>query len=273
MHFINRILSTVVDVVVAPFQGRDPVWALTAISLLSGLLFLMVFKWTSNQEAIFSSKQRVKAHLLELRLFASDMVLTLRAQRDLLTSNLGYLRHTFKPMLFLLIPVVLLLVQLDARYARKPLEVGDTTLLRVSLAANAPEGAVPELELPDGVVADGPPLHIPALREVDWRLRVEKTGDHRVRVTVNGQTVEKQLRAGDALVPLSSEIRRPSLFGSLAQAAERPLPSDAPVQSIAVDYPARDLRAFGWDVHWLLFFFVVSVVPAYLVKGLFGVEV
>ena len=35
----------------------------------------------------------------------------------------------------------------------------------------------------------------------------------------------------------------------------------------------RELRILGWDTHWLLFFFVVSVVPAYLVKGLFGVEV
>jgi hypothetical protein len=44
------------------------------------------------------------------------------------------------------------------------------------------------------------------------------------------------------------------------------------VQLLAVDYPAREIKVAGIGVHWLLFFFVLSVVPAYLVKGFFGVE-
>jgi uncharacterized membrane protein (DUF106 family) len=272
MHWINRIVSSVMDLVLAPFGSLDPVWGLTAVSLLSGLLFLMVFKWTSDQDAIFRCKQEVKAHLLELRLFASDMVLTLRAQRDLLMANLRYLRHTFKPMLFLLVPVILLLVQLDARYGRRPLEVGDTTLLRLSLAANAPEDTRPRLELPEGVTLDGPPLRIPSLRETNWRLRVDAPGTHKVRVLVDGQEVEKLLHAGEGVVAISDQIHQSSL-SSMGQAAERPLSTGSTVQSIALDHRSRDLRVLGWSVHWLLFFFVVSVVPAYLLKGMFGVEV
>ncbi len=272
MQRLNRILSAVLDLLILPFRSLDPVWSLTAVSLISGLFFLLIFKWTSDQDALFQSKQKVKAHLLELRLFGSDMVLTLRAQRDLLMANLRYVGHTLKPMLILLLPMVLLLVQLDARYARRPLDVGDTTLLRVSLAADAPSGTWPTLELPEGVTVDGPALHIPSLREINWRLRVDAPGVHRLRILMNETTLEKLLHAGDGLFPLSDRIRQSSL-GSMAQAAEPRLDAAAKVQSISLEYPERELRVLGWNTHWLLFFFVVSVVPAYLVKGLFGVEV
>jgi uncharacterized membrane protein (DUF106 family) len=272
MQWLNRIVSAVLDLLILPLRNLDPIWALTLVSLISGLFFLLIFKWTSDQEALFQSKQRVKAHLLELRLFGSDMVLTLRAQRDLLLANARYLGHTVKPMLIMLIPVILLLVQIEARYARRPLDVGDTTLLRVSLAADAPSGTLPVLQLPEGVSLDGPPLRIPSQREVNWRLRVDAPGIHGVRVVVNQVTVEKLLYAGEGLFPISDRIRQSSL-ASMAQAAEPALPAAAKVQSISLHHPERDLRVLGWSTHWLLFFFVVSVVPAYLLKGLFGVEV
>jgi len=272
MQKLNRILSALLDLAILPFRNLDPVWALTAVSLVSGLFFLLIFKWTSNQDALFQSKQKVKAHLLELRLFGSDMVLTLRAQRDLLMANLRYVSHTLKPMAILLLPMMLLLVQLDARYARQPLQVGDTALLRVSLAADAPTGTWPALELPDGVAVDGPPLRIPSLREINWRLRVQAPGIHRLRIVTSQGSAEKLLYAGDGLYPISDDIRQSGL-ASLAQAAEPRLDSAARIQSISLEHPERQLRILGWNVHWLLFFFVVSVVPAYLVKGLFGVEV
>ncbi len=272
MQRLNRVLSAVLDLMILPFRSLDPVWALTAVSLVSGLFFLLIFKWTSDQDALFQSKQKVKAHLLELRLFGSDMVLTLRAQRDLLMANFRYVGHTLKPMIILLVPMMLLLVQLDARYARQPLQVGDTTLLRVSLAADTPSGTWPTLELPEGISVEGPPLRIPSLREINWRLRVQSPGIHRIRIVANQASVEKLLYAGDGLFPISDHIQQSSL-GSMAQAAEPPLDSAARVQSIWLEHPERELRVLGWRTHWLLFFFVVSVVPAYLLKGLFGVEV
>jgi uncharacterized membrane protein (DUF106 family) len=273
VYTLHRIFGALLGALIFPFRGLDPLWALTVLSLLSGLLFLLIFKWTSNQEAIFQAKQRVKAHLLELLLFADDMVLSLRAQRDLFLANLSYLRQTLRPVLVLLIPVVLLLVQIDAWYARQPLAVGDTTVLRVSLAAHAPPGLEPRLELPEGLALTAPPLRIPSLREIDFRLRAEADGDYQIRVLAGDETVEKRLRVGRGLEPLAAEVWQPSLLHSLLLPAEPPLPSGSAIQSIALQYPPRDLTLFGWNIHWLVFFFVMSVVPAYLVKGLFGIEV
>lgn len=272
VQLIHLVGNFLVDAMLFPFRGLDPAWGLAAVSLVTGLLFLFVFKWTSNQAGIADAKQKVKAHLLELRLYAHDMALTFRAQRDLFAANLRYIRHTLRPMIVLLVPVVLLLVHLDVRYGLRPLAVGETTLLRVRLSPAAPAGVEPKLTLPAGVTLDAPPLRIPPEREFCYRLRAAAAGDHRVQVGVGAAAAAKSLQVGGPLAPLSAEIRQPSLFSGFANPAEAPLPPDSPIQSIAVDYPARDLRVAGYPIHWLLFFFVVSVVPAYLVKGLFGVE-
>ena len=80
------------------------------------------------------------------------------------------------------------------------------------------------------------------------------------------------------LPALSSRVTRGGLSALLldpvANATERPLPAGATVRSIDLDYPSRTSpRILGLRVHWLIFFLVVSILPAYAVKGLFGVEV
>jgi len=278
VHYLNIIAGILVEGLLWPFRSLHPYWGLAAISLATGIFFLMVFKWTSNQEALAVAKGRLKAHLLELRLFRHDMVLTLRAQRDLFLANLVYLRHTLRPILVLIVPVVLLLVQLDARYGVRPLEVGETVLLRVSLDDDALAGGEPRLALPEGLTQDSPPLRIPVEGEVDWRLRASAPGAHRVGLEMDGVVVEKRLRVGGALPALSSRVTRAGflslLLDPVANAAERPLPAGSSVRSVSLDYPSRPSpRILGFRVHWLVFFLVLSILPAYAVKGLVGVEV
>jgi uncharacterized membrane protein (DUF106 family) len=274
MRWINLIGGLAVDGIIYPFRGLAPVWSLTVLSALTGLLFLMVFKWTSNQEALHQAKQRLKAHLLELVLYSHDIVLSLRAQKDLFLANLRYLRCTLKPILVLIVPVVLLLIQLDVRYGIRPFEVGETPLVRVRLSPTVPAGVQPEIHLPEGLALDAAPLYIPTEREIDWRLRIEAEGDHEMRFSVQGDETLARLRVGERPIrPVSPEVSQPSLLATLEQPGAPPLEAGSPIESISLDYPARDIDVFGWKVHWLVFFFVMSVVPAYLVKGLFGVEV
>jgi hypothetical protein len=40
----------------------------------------------------------------------------------------------------------------------------------------------------------------------------------------------------------------------------------------AIDYPRRDFRFFGYTVHWVWPFLVLSLVAGYLLKGVFRVQ-
>jgi len=59
----------------------------------------------------------------------------------------------------------------------------------------------------------------------------------------------------------------------LAYPTEAPLPKDAPIQTIEVTYPARNLRLFGWHIHWLIAYFALSIIFGFSMKGFFNIEI
>ena len=42
---------------------------------------------------------------------------------------------------------------------------------------------------------------------------------------------------------------------------------------VEIRYPAATINFFGFDLHWLVWFLVLSMVPAYLLRGFFGVVI
>src|SRR5687768_14707878 len=94
---------------------------LAPISLLTGLGMLWVFQRFSNQAGIRRAKNRLGAHLMELRLFVDEPALVWRAQRDLIAANVRYIGLMLQPALILTIPLGLLLVAMEPYYGRMPL--------------------------------------------------------------------------------------------------------------------------------------------------------
>ena len=52
---------------------------------------------------------------------------------------------------------------------------------------------------------------------------------------------------------------------------EPPFGPDSPVQSIAIDYPKRSSWTCGSD-SWMIYWFVVSIVAAFCLRGVVGVN-
>ncbi len=67
-----------------------------------------------------------------------------------------------------------------------------------------------------------------------------------------------------------SERRVASLIDWIRYPGEARL-SNGPLQWISVDYPAASLDVFGFGLHWLVWFLVVSLVTMLLAKKRFGV--
>ena len=103
MHFINAVFNTLFDILFSLTCGLGPQGQLLIVSVLTGLMMLLIFKGVSHQEKIRSAKNRIKGHLLELRLYNNDVGLSMRALVDVLASNGLYLVHALRPMLVLML--------------------------------------------------------------------------------------------------------------------------------------------------------------------------
>src|SRR5579872_5510057 len=102
---------------------------LLVISVFAGIGTFWVFGITTNHDAVSQAKRRMQAHLYELRLFSDDPLLILKAQRGLWAANLRYLALMLVPFLVTLVPMVLLLGQLECVYGHRPLLPGSSAVV------------------------------------------------------------------------------------------------------------------------------------------------
>lgn len=280
METLNRILNVVFDGILGLFANLDPAYGLLVISVITGILMLIVFRYTSDQKGIKRAKNLVKAHFLAIRLYKDDIAQMLATMKNIVVSNLVYMSKSVKPMLFMLAPVALVLIQLDSRYEHRPFKVGETTVVTVRLhqgganaSASLAELSSVTLTVPAGLKIETPMLRIPEKAEVSWRIKMEQEGAFDLTVNDNGHQFEKRLYVSNALTALASSKERQSFTAALFSPAEPSLPADAPVESIVITYPKRELSVFGITVHWLIGFFVLSLVAGFALKGVFGVEI
>lgn len=275
MPIVNVVFGGVVGVLLWPFRGASPWLGMIAVSLVTALLMLEVYKLTSDQAAIRRAKDRIKAHLYEMRLYKDNMRVTLAAQGAILRANLAYMAANLKPLAVMIVPLVLILAQLSVWFDRAPLRPGEETLVKVRLEPSAdPVTAGWELATPPGLEITAPAVRIPDLHEIVWRVKAVATGHGRITLRSGDRTIEKSVAVGGRpLSRVSPLASRGSFWKRVLYPGEAPLPAGTPVRSVEILYPARSLTAFGLGVHWLVAYLILSIVFGFAFKGVFKVEI
>ncbi len=277
MAFLNTTLGAAFDLLLRPVATWPALVPLAILALFAGMFALLVYRWTSNQRALRRIKQKLIAHLLEVRLFSDDLRAVLLAQLRLLRDNLTYLRLNLAPLAWMIVPFVLLIAQLQFHYGYRGLDLGEPTLLVAEFTGDASARPQVELVAPAGVAVETPGVWAPSLNEMAWRLRVDEPGEHEVKLRVGGGEFEKTVvglpaEDGPRWIRRSPTRRRAALLDQILYPAEPALPRDGPLERIDVSYPGASISFLGlFDVHWLVAFFVLSVAFAFALRGRFGV--
>lgn len=280
METLNSILNFVFDTALRPFHGLNPAIGLMAISVITGILMLLVFRHTSDQKGIKRAKNLVKAHFLAIRLYKDDFSQMLSTMKNILVSNGLYMSKSVRPMLFMLIPVGLILIQLDSRYEHRPFRVGESAIVTVRASATAaqPAGDLQALSrlslvVPSEITVETQALRIAERGEVCWRIRMEKAGAFDLQIQSGDRQYDKRIYVSDDLIALSPEKQRTGFVAALFNPAETAIPANTPLESIVVTCPKRALSLGGVEFQWLLGFFVMSLVAGFSLKGVFKVEI
>ena len=244
---------------------------LAVFSVFTAVISLLAVRWTSDQKAIRRVKDLMGAHVLEVRLFPDQLSVVLRAYLALFGNTLLYLRYALVPLLVLSIPLLILFAQLEAFFGRTPVELGHDFLFRVTFQ-NADALADSVLQLPPGMELMAPPVHVPAERQVDWRLKAERSGTHDVRLLLAGGAISKQIVAGSGLTRIISERVLGGVWQQIVNPGELPLPKAGLVEQIEVQYPVRVFRLRTWEIEWIVPYIVLTLAAALLLKGILRTE-
>ena len=235
------------------------------------LLALTVFRYTSNQDGIQRAKDRIWAHILEMRLYKDDFLVSLRAQGSILRHNVSYLGHALVPMAVMIIPFTLMLIQIESRFAFRGLEPGESALLTLTLDGGEPVSQIPvELRVPPGLARETPPLRIDQTGQVVWRLRAVEPGEHELHIAVVDDAIEKRVRVGMNGARVATDLFRAGDWATLLYPQEPPLPAGGPAASLQLGYP-RALGEFAGLSTATWIFFASSMLFGFALRGLFGV--
>ncbi len=251
---------------------------LAFVSLLTAAGMLAIFKYSSDQRSLEAVKRQIHACLFEMRLFNDDLRAIVRAQLELLRHNLTYLRLSLVPMVFLIPPLVFVVAQLQFHYGYTGLVTGQATLVEVDLArpwdfAGGSERPALELEVPDGLRVDSPGVWIPVLGQMAWRIVPERPGHYTLGVRVEGETYSKSVCVSPQVERRSPRRVQAGFVNELIYPAEPPLPRGARVSQIRIVYPSAEVSFLGLELHWLVWFFVLSILFAFALRRPLGVTI
>jgi hypothetical protein len=275
MGILNSILTALFDTVYAVL-GLGPRWlSLVLLSAVVGVIALIVVRYCSNQAAIGRVKDDIKANMLSLKLFKDELRVVLKAQARLVRAGLKMQYYMLPPLLVMFIPFVLIAAQMGLRYQWRPVDPGEPTDLTVRLRPDAPDAALNwVLQAPEGVEAtpSGHGVRISADRKaVVWNLTGRRPGRFVLTLQEGDRTVTKEFVVGDGQDRVSPKRPGPSLLDRILYPAEQPFGSASVIESIAITYPARESWFHGAD-WWIVWFLVLSIVAALLLKSVFGVK-
>ena len=272
MATLNRAFGALLESLLLPLDRLAPVAGLTAVSVLVAIGMLLAFKATSDQERIIAVKRLMQAGLFEMRLFSDDPRTIIQAQGDILRAMLTYLRLSAVPLLWTMLPLVLVTTHLQAHYGYRGLDSGGSALVKVQMRPGSEDQARSlALDLPSGLRAETPMVWTPALREAAWRIAADQDGDYVLSVALHGARFTKTVLVSSR-VGQRSPMRLPAgIFNQLIDPSEPPLPVDAPISSIAVTYAEGYVPFAGWDIQWPIAFLIISLIAALLLRRLFHV--
>jgi len=250
----------------------SPLAIVIVVSLVVGLVMVVLFGYTSDQKAIGIAKDQLKAHLLAVRLYRDQIPVVMGSYCKILRGTWRYLKLAFKPLLYVIIPITLLIVQIDRYLGATAIPPNSPFLVTVhTTGADALNDAT--LDLPAEITMTAPPVHVPALNEIVWRLIGSKEGKYEVKIAAAGQSAAKAVCVGMGLPRISTVRLRGHFWERMFTSAESALPENSPVESISINYPDRNIEVAGYGMNWIWLFFVLSMVAGFIFKELLGIKI
>lgn len=289
MDLVNGLVTRTFDVLLTPLEWVGPEFALLVVSAIFGVLALWVFKHISWQRGIKATKDKIKGHLIEIRIYQDDLAVVSRAIGRVLVRNVQYLALNFGPFLPLAVPFTLVVAQLVVRYGFDPVPVTATQSTHalfgehqlelagegLSLGIEGDEAAIESLEvvLPEGLVARAL-ARTPSSGLAVQELVAAAPGVYDVVLRTASGEVTKRLVAGrDSRTRTMQPERRTGLV-TLLWPAEDSLAGTG-LTRVSFVYPESDL---GWlpghgPLGVILVFLVASMVVGFAALKPLGVQI
>ncbi len=276
LETVNRVLGL--------FWLGNCYWSIAVISLLSAVLFLFIFKKSSNQEKIRMHKKRVMGNILEMVIYKDQIWVMARSITRILGHNMLYFLYTLPPLAIIVLPLALISMQINNRCGYRSFQPGESFIFRAELDPKAVAVSHEEFlsklacETGNRTRLDTLPLRIPEEGTIEWRVRVREDASPgietlRILVSDKSQVAERRVALGGAPSISSPEKVKWAWSKGLIHNAEGFLPRQSPFRTISVKYERAVYPFLLWETDALVVYFILTMVFALALKPFFKVAI
>ncbi|MBW2264364.1 MAG: hypothetical protein JRG91_20560, partial [Deltaproteobacteria bacterium] len=231
---------------------------------------LIVYKYTSNQKAMLRVKNRLKASFLAFSLYKDSLRVILMSSLRITRDNFHYMALNIVPLLVMIGPVLVVMVQLDGWFGHRPLRPGEEALVKAQVDGEMIMGEGLSLDVPGGLTINAPPVRMADEDEICWRIKAIEEGDHLITLRLGETSVDKTVPVGTDTRRVSLERHDGGFWDGFFHPAEKKITA-AGVHAISVSFASSEMSVFGWRVHWIWVFLALTMVFAFALRDLFKV--
>ncbi|MEM4366050.1 MAG: EMC3/TMCO1 family protein [Candidatus Woesearchaeota archaeon] len=245
LGFINKLF----DFLFGPLLKLSPLLTVLVISFVISLLTVLIYKWTTNQQLMKQLKEELKAFQQKIRQLKDHPEEALEVQKKMMETNMRYMRHSFKPMLFTFLPIILLFGWMNAHLAYEPIKPGQ----EFSVALNFAKGTRGSLNvsLPEGLtLLENKTVELESDTTI-LRMKAEKEGRYLLEFDIEGKSYTKELLV------------------STQRVYAKPIESyrTLPLKSIRIGNPPAKLLNLGFvRLGWLWTYILFSITFSILLR-------
>jgi len=271
MNFLNWLASLVFDILLTPFELLGSGFALIMMSGIFGVVALVIFKQISWQAGIKSTKDKIKGHMIAIRIYQDDLAIVGKSVGSVLLRNFQYIGLNFGPILPLIIPFSFVAAQFVVRYGFDPIPVtppeevaglmsGEGTMVDIRMKSDRKmdvEGIT--LRLPQNFKAISP-LVANAADGVAWQEIVAiAPGAGEIEIMKGNEVIgTKAIVAGDMPTRLMQPEKVSGFFSAVLWPAEDRFQSDCPIDTVKFVYPERNLGWLPGGIGGILLVFLIA---------------
>lgn len=259
LHMLRNFTESILGMV----DPLGDVIGLTVVSVVSGAIMLVVFGLVTPPEWMKRSRELMTAATYEMRLYLDSPRRVLAAQARLVFWAFAYTAAMMPAFIVLGVPFTVLLLHMEQRYGVDQLPMNEPVLVRMEMN----DQATVSVKDQPGLKVTAPPLVVAGEHTGYVRVELTEPTTLQLKIDVDGKEVTKRLSADPTAAVYSPD--RGSGLDLLWLFTDEPPIADPIVESIHVQYPARDQDwvpgGMPWWAYWLI---VASIAAVALAKPL-----
>ena len=125
----------------------DPLILIIAVSFIVTLITVLAYKFFTNQAKMKELKDGIKDHQKEMKLHKGDSKKLMEIQGKAMQKNMEYMKHSFKPMIFTFLPIIIIFGWLNSHLAYSPILPGQEFTVTVIPSTEFNFSVIPELQV------------------------------------------------------------------------------------------------------------------------------